>query len=463
MIECTDWGISSKRSIIHMSPRASWGLNLSYLTEGFAYLGTLQYLALYFNEYVGLNDQHAGWMVGVMASGITLSMFFLGGRVDKLGLRKTLFTALGFMLSGRLLLSLAPDMGLAGGDIFSAMNLVSLLGVILVVIGFGMYQPAIYAGTGAVATAATSGMAFAMLYSVYNLGGWLPTFMTPIRNAFGIKGALGFYAVVSFLGMVGLAVLLTKKVLEKALKEKREAGGDDSGAETAQTANRSANGQTGIQLQPLARALAWLKSHPLTDPKFSFFIFALIPVQTLIAYLWFILPQYVSRAHAGAWVGENFETALSLNPILIFFLCPAVATLSARANIYNTVVLGTAVMAASAFLLSPGPTATGLFAYILVFSVGEAIWRPRFLQYATEIAPPGRSGAYMGVAQFPWFITKTIVPLYSGLALSKWCPDTGPAATGTMWLLFGLIAIVTPVMLFLAKGWVGRGFAAKGN
>jgi POT family proton-dependent oligopeptide transporter len=37
-------------------------------------------------------------------------------------------------------------------------------------------------------------------------------------------------------------------------------------------------------------------------------------------------------------------------------------------------------------------------------TIGEAMWQPRFLQYAAEIAPEGRTGAYMGVAQFPWFL-----------------------------------------------------------
>jgi len=51
------------------------------------------------------------------------------------------------------------------------------------------------------------------------------------------------------------------------------------------------------------------------------------------------------------------------------------------------------------------------------------IW---FLQYAAEIAPPGRTGIYMGVAQFPWFMTKMLVPLYSGYMLQRYCPADSP-------------------------------------
>ena len=45
--------------------------------------------------------------------------------------------------------------------------------------------------------------------------------------------------------------------------------------------------------------LAWLANHPLSDLKFFAFIFILIPVQTLFAYNWLVLPQYVNRAFAG--------------------------------------------------------------------------------------------------------------------------------------------------------------------
>ena len=124
-------------------------------------------------------------------------------------------------------------------------------------------------------------------------------------------------------------------------------------------------------------------------------------------------------------------------------------------------IYGTAVMAVPTFLLALGPTVWGLFTFVVVMSIGEAMWQPRFLQYAAEIAPEGRTGAYMGVAQFPWFLTKMIVPIYSGAALAKWCPESGPTSTGPMWLIFGIVAVSSTVMLVLAKGWLGKDFKTR--
>jgi MFS family permease len=162
-------------------------------------------------------------------------------------------------------------------------------------------------------------------------------------------------------------------------------------------------------------------------------------------------------------VGAQFEAATSLNAILVFILCPMVAAVTARTRVYPMMIVGTAVMAAPTFILALGPTVPGLFGFIILMTVGEAIWQPRFLQYAAELAPEGRTGAYMGVAQFPWFLTKMLVPIYSGACLARWCPEPGKGTlqTGFMWLIFGAIAIASTLFLTAAKGWLGKNFKTR--
>src|SRR5690606_30732491 len=73
--------------------------------------------------------------------------------------------------------------------------------------------------------------------------------------------------------------------------------------------------------------------HPFRDKRFTFFIFILIPVQTLFAHNWLTIPYYLDRAYAGSVVGEYFEVFSNLNPILIFILAPLVAGLTAKADV----------------------------------------------------------------------------------------------------------------------------------
>lgn len=432
------------------SPRPLWAVYLSSLTEGFVYFGMLIYLAMYFNEYGGLSDLHAGWMVGTLTSGITLSMLFFGGSTDRWGLRRTLLLSLLLMFLGRTVLALAPRLGLATGSLGTPFIAVTLGGILFIVMGYGMFTPAGYAAVRQFTTPASASMGYAMLYGVMNLGGWLPTFMSPVRQRWGIQGAYGFYAAATVTAFLACVALLGRK--GTPVPPVPHPAGDPLGGEIpAQEALRAPSG-------PLAGLGHWLRNHPLADLKFACFIFSLVPVQALFAYNWLVLPQDVNRAFAGTWVGARFEAATSLNSLLIFLLCPVVAALTANTRVYTMMILGTALMGAPTFLLALGPTVPGLFAFIVLMTVGEAIWQPRFLQDAAEIAPQGRTGAYMGVAQFPWFLTKMVVPVYSGAALARWCPDPsrGVLNTTPMWLIFGGVAMLTSVLLVLARGWLGK-------
>src|SRR5262245_32403332 len=273
------------------APRALWGVNLNYLVEGFVYFGMVIYLAMYFNEYVGLDDQRAGWMVGALTSGITISMFFFGGRADRWGVRRALIVSLLLMLIGRIMLAAAPSFGLHGGAILSPLNGMALVAILFVVLGYGIYQPAAYAAARQFTTPATANMAYAMLYAVMNLGGWLPTFMSAIRERSGIQGAYWFYTASTGVGLVLLLLVLTRHAVTRAATAASAVTTPDgpvtanpsTPAVTASTPATSPTPTGSGSSRPSAgaRAWLWLRQHPLADAKFSFFIFCLIPVQTL--------------------------------------------------------------------------------------------------------------------------------------------------------------------------------------
>jgi POT family proton-dependent oligopeptide transporter len=450
--------------LIH-AERALQGINIPYFLEGVAYWGILGYLAMYFNQYVSLDDVWAGRMVGVLTWGITISMFFFGTLADRWGVRIALILAFILMLGGRVALSAAPYLGLQGGSIWTPLNGIATGGILLVVVGYGMYQPAAYAAVRQFTTEKTAGMGYAMLYALMNLGGWIPTWFTPIRKSAGIRGVFWMLTGLTVGSLVLTALILTRGTVEAVTRlreqERKKAKEQKDSAE-----GEGADGEKDEAPAPRGTGvLGWLANHPLANVKFSFFIFCLIPVQTLFAHNWLTLPMYVERAFAQSWpwISINFEKAVNFNPLLIFVMVPIVTVLTEKRKVYNMMIIGTLVMAAPTFLLALGPQWWTLVPYLFIMTLGEAMWQPRFLQYAAEIAPEGRTGAYMGVAQFPWFLTKLIVPLYSGWFLQRYCPKEGPMDTGTMWLIYGVIAVSSTVMLVLAKGWVGKDFKTKAD
>jgi len=500
------------------APRALWGVNLGYMLEGLAYFGVLGYLAIYFSQqvFVGVSnpDTYAHNMVAVLTGGITIAMLFLGFVPDKVGVRRALIWAFILLVIGRVFIAGSPTVLHLRAGLWGPLHLATMLGIIIVVIGYGMYQPAAYAAVRQFTSPRNSGMAYAMLYALMNLGGWFPSFAFLLRDTakLGITGTFWFYVGITVLALVSTVLLLTSGTVKKAIETakadtaREQAAQAKPGEKAAAAPAKGVTGRTppvqmwlliaafaaglwwrvpaspalaGLPLNVALAALVaivwialalipgtgrFLARHPLADLKFFFFIFALIPVQTLFTYNWLVLPEYINRAYTG-WVGKYFEVASNFNPILIFILTPVIAALTLKKKVYNMMIAGTFVMAAPAFLLAIGPTWWTLYLYLIIMTVGEAMWSPRFLQYAAEIAPEGRTGEYMGVAQLPWFLTKVLVPLlYSGYMMDKYCPapETHRAVhTQPMWLIFGVIAMGSCVLLLLAKNWVGKDFKTK--
>ena len=432
--------------------KALLGLNLSYVIEGFVYFGIVGLLAIFFNEFIGLDDIDAGRMVGFQTAGITIAMLFLGATVDWIGLRKAILISLIFMFVGRLILTMSPSLG--GPGLWGGSHMFSMLGIVGIIIGYGIYQPAAYAGVKQLTTSKNSAMGYAMLYALMNLGGFLPALIQPpIRKSFGIDGVFWFYSTLTIVGFAVVAIIMSKRAIAAATKE----------ANDSETEKVVEDDDIMADMSAKEKLKYYMKNFPIRDLRFMYFIFILIPVQTLFAHNWLTLPLYTSRAFEG-FVSDNFDFFVNLNPLLIFVLTPIVTGLTLKRNTYTMMIIGTFVMASPTFILAMGPSIYTLMAYLVIMTIGEAMWQPRFLQWVAEIAPKNMTGIYMGIGQFPWFLTKVVTSIYSGWFLMNYCPeDTLPANMNTemMWLIYGFIAIITPIGLIVAKKWMMKDFKVK--
>ncbi|MDZ7860526.1 MAG: MFS transporter [Candidatus Krumholzibacteriota bacterium] len=509
------------------APKALWGINIPYIVEGLVYFGILTILGKFSSENLSLLDTQASLIYSFVTGGITLAMLLLGGFTDKIGVRKSLLLAFATMAIGRTMVALSGTLNLGSG-LWSPMFFVMNSGLLIMVIGYGLYQPAAYAGVKRYTNKRTAAMGYAVVYGLMNLGAFFSGFLSSFtrqksESAFppnGLTAVFWVYVILTVLALIITALILTKKTDKNAVKRiARENDEISSGEEEKEAESKgeerpeekinniplivyitaaiglfliSGPGlglsfnkiflfklfglevriDTVFTLFILTAVLAaadFLKRrpyHPFRNKYFSFFIFILIPVQTLFAHNWLTLPYYLDRAFEGTVVSEYFEVFTNLNPILIFFLTPLVAGLTAKANIYKMMILGTFVMALPTFLLSFGPNVILFLTYILLMTIGEAMWQPRFLQWIAEIAPEGKTGLYMGVGQFPWFLTKVVTGFYSGWFLVQYCPlDTSPAemSTGFMWLIYGSIAVISPIGLLLARKWMLGEFKALSN
>lgn len=436
------------------APREIWGLNIINTIEGAVYFGTLTILTVFLTGTdVGLSDEQAGLAVGIFTGGITISQFFFGGISDKLGPVKALGFALFIMLIGRVLLGGATylfgkdaalhDLWQASSQLYSPLFIAIAVALLLVALVYGLYQPSIYSLTKRFSDERTSAVSYAMLYAGMNLGGFAAgVFMPSLRRSGASDNSTGFpYVLLVLAGLVFVGFVVYLFTIAKS--KKGSAAADDGSEEEVSDEQNQHSWWTRI------------KSHPLMDLRFMFFIFILIPVQTLFAHQWLTIPAYLNRSFEP-FVADNFEFFSNLNPLIIFILAPIVAAATAKQSVYKMMIIGTLVMAAPTFLLCLGQIPSLFLAYVLLMSIGEAMWQPRFLQHVAEIAPKSKVGAYMGIAQLPWFLTKFITSLYSGYFLANYVPESGPQDPQSMWFIYGCIAMVSPLALIFAAKWFNK-------
>ncbi len=505
------------------APKALWGINVPYIIEGLVYFGILTILGKYSSENLSLKDSQASLIYSFVTGGITFAMLILGGYSDKLGVRKSLIIAFFAMVVGRVMVALSGTINMGTG-LWSPMFWVMNIGLLIMVMGYGLFQPAAYAGVKRYTNKQTAAMGYAVIYGLMNLGAFFSGFISSFtRHSFektfppnGLAAVFWVYVILTAISLVITIVILTKKTdkeaVEKIRRENNAIDGIKDGEEKVKEVKPEAKiNNTTLIIYSLLAVLFFLLSdfgiknsinrvfdfklfgldvtidiafilmlvmvamgiwdylkrrpyHPFRDKRFTFFIFILIPVQTLFAHNWLTLPYYLDRAFRGTIVSQYFEVFTNLNPILIFFLTPLVAGLTANANVYKMMIYGTFTMAIPTFLLAFGPNVILFLTYVVFMTIGEAMWQPRFLQWIAEIAPEGKTGLYMGVGQFPWFLTKVVTGFYSGWFLMQYCPANTPPSqmqTGFLWFIYGLIAIISPIALVLAKNWMLKGFKVK--
>lgn len=446
-------------------PRALWFVIGAFVVDSAAYFGVLTLMTVYLGGDLGWGDKWAGLCVSIFTMLITLLMLGLGSIAEGFGLRRAIIAGLVMTVVGRLTYCLVP--GLSSGSLVVIAVIASL---IVVASGEAILQPVCYSGVKQYTDEKTNSMGYGLIYAVMNLGivviatlsSWIRPAVQEILdgkpgNHFG-QSFLAWLASFSKTGVQAvnwtcLGVTVLTLLLFLVLFTRK--------AEAAKLRPDTAEELRKTSTAPLVdRIKTYFTEGPFSNSRFLFFIFMLLPVRTLFAHQWLTMPQYILRAY-NKDVADHMEWLVNwINPGIIFVGVPLAVAFTRHINVYTMMIIGTFVSAAPTFLLVGGPNLTMLITYFVVFSIGEALWSARFLEYASELAPPGRVAQYLGLANVPWLLAKGTTGFYSGWMLATYCPgDTPPAQlhTGTMWLIYSFVAMSSPIGLWLARKWVMAG------
>jgi dipeptide/tripeptide permease len=427
--------------ILFAASRGFWLVNQINFGDGIAYFGMLALMTLFMERDIGLSTNGATSAISFFSGMVTLTMAVGGGWVsDSLGVRKALTLAVSVILIGRIFLVSSP---LAG--IETLIHSFAWSSLFIMAVGEGILQPALYSGVKEYTDERTATLGYAFLYSVMNLGIVAGELISPNARAWwagrggiattedpaaGISGAFWF-----FIGVTVVMLLVHLNFFTRGVEHR----------------DRIANVETAAT--PAASWGERIRSLPILDRRFLFFIFVLLPVRTLFAHQFLTMPHYVTRAFPPE-VGARWEWINALNPLVIVIGVPLFAMFTARTRVVNMMIAGTAVSAVSTLLLVSEPNINLLLTYVVLFSLGEAMWSSRFLEYIANIAPAGRVGIYMGIANIPWFLAKMTTGLYAGHMLDRFVPAEGLQNPQGMWWIYFGIALISPLGLIAARKWL---------
>lgn len=436
--------------ILFGASRGYWLVNIANFGDGVAYFGILALMTLFMQHDVGLSTRWSTTSIGMYTGAVTIFMALGGGMVsDRLGVRRALTLCILTLLAGRVLFATSPGFGGDGAIVAAA------IGLFVMAAGEGVIQPALYAGIKEYTDRRTETLGYAILYSIMNLGIVAGEFISPLareawasavegadvqsRPTAGITGAFWLFIGVTLVMLLINFLLFTRRV------EARDRRADIAAAAPEENFSWG----------------EYFRNLPILDRRFLFFIFVLLPVRTLFAHQYLTMPDYVTRAFP-AEVGSRWEWINGLNPLVIVVGVPAIAALTQRRRVVDMMIAGTAVSALATFMLVPPPNTPLLLGYVVVFSLGEAAWSSRFLEYVADVSPAGKVGIYMGIAGIPWFLAKTTTGFYAGAVLDVFVPVAGKQHPGTMWLIYGVIALISPLGLIVARRWLIRGVRNEG-
>lgn len=100
------------------------------------------------------------------------------------------------------------------------------------------------------------------------------------------------------------------------------------------------------------------------------------------------------------------------------------------------------------------PFVISLVLFIIVFTIGEAIWSPRLMQFSAEIAPRGKEGAYISLAVLPYFLGKIGATVMADILTSQYfdAKMTEFPNHEMSWFWIAIMCLISPIGMVLFKG-----------
>lgn len=467
------------------SPRELYIIFLAKIVEYTAYGAMNLCFALFLSADIGLSDIAAGSYIGIWSMALTLITMLVGSVADAIGVKKTL-------VAGTVILVIARFVMPFTTNIYA----ITAFGFIPLAFGMAMKGPVLSVGIKKFTTPKTAALGFGLFYTLMNVGwaagAWI---FDAIRGAMGEQGTLTIipnlielstYQTIFAVGFFGSFANLVILLLMRDNVELSDETGklvSVEGVDTSDSPN-TVSAIKNVGKKAFFDSIKIIKD-VITEKPFWVFLAILsilIPVKLVFYHFHYTYPKYAIRVLGeGLKIGAIFGV---LNPVMVIFLTPLFATLTTRVRSSTVLLWGTTISAASVLLVAFDPSfyeplmgtwfselvlerwlaipaaqqqplILGLVIMVFFFTIGEAIWSPRLMQFTAEIAPKGKEGSYIALSYLPYFGCKFVVGPLSGWLVATYTPEgaTSYPHQYLIWLWIGAMALFSPLGLALFKGY----------
>eukprot|EP00127_Corallochytrium_limacisporum_P005725 Clim_evm104s210 gene=Clim_evmTU104s210 len=423
-----------------------------WLVFALKFLGSYGYFSFsvnctsYLSEEFGYSDSDAGWLYGTLGLVISIEGFVMGFAIDYLGVKLSLTVGAICSFVGRLFVLLSTTRsGL----------LIGLLGFLPVAEALGI--PVLTIAIKRYTHTSIRTVSYGLFYATMNIAALLSGNLTTILlTVFGCPPGetnscdaedtgidiFGHHfsarRLIFLTGVVSSGTMLV--ICAFAF---REIEVNDHGEVQQRT-------KTTTLRNDLEQAITVFKQS--NFHRLLLFVSCITLVRMVFRHMDSTFPKYFKREFDS----EAWGTILSINPLIIIFLVPIVSTLTVNCDHFRMIVTGSFVSSLSMYFLVIN-TVWATLVFVVVLSIGEAVYNPRVYDYTMMVSPDGQEGMYTQLASAPLFLAKFAVGPIGGYCLEEFCP--GPTSAEcpnpqAMWFILSSMSMAGAVGLIVFRNYV---------
>jgi dipeptide/tripeptide permease len=414
-------------------PAVFWIAILLEVLERLAFYGTYVNLAVYLTDTAGLSDTGSGLLLGWFSATRAWVPVATGALSDRIGFRKALLVAFTLYVGAYAALAALPAPITASAAVLG----IGVAGAFL--------KPVIPAAVRRYSPPARAPLGFSIFYASVNAGSVLGKVGTKIvRTAIGLRASIVNSVLASILALA-ITVLVFAEPKGAAPGEGRMDqgarlnGAPDDGGPTAPPAPRSG-------------FLASLREAG-KNPRFVVFLLVVSGYYLLLEQFYQTFPVYITRRLGE---GAPRELITLVNPAAIAIFQLAVAKVTRKLAPLVSMTLGIAIGSVSMLLMGLFPSVLGASVSFFVFALAEMTYSPRYYEYVSSFAPPGREGLYMGLAFVPFGVGGLAGGVLSGRLIARYLPKGGPLDPLVVWATYAAIGVACAALVGLFGVWAAR-------